>query len=141
MNFYLEQCLNNVLTMYRNTGLSVHVYLNKMVIKLTCCWAAVRNEKTFFKVWSGTNGLCSANRILLSTYPLAVLQIRIYIISLDPDPYQKLGWILNPDLYQIIRIRIQQKPLKTENKSQLGREIYLFVTNLNDYFCFKVIVK
>ena len=70
-----------------------------------------------------------------------MLQIRIYIIYLDPDPYQKLGWILNPDLYQIIRIRIQQKLLKTENKSQLGREIYLFVTNLNDYFCFKVIVK
>ena len=31
------------------------------------------------------------------------------IISLDPDPYQKLGWIRNTELW------IQQKPLKTEN--------------------------
>ena len=45
----------------------------------------------------------------------------------DPDPQNlykfpgsgsvsKFGWIRNPDPYQMIRIRIQQKPLKTENK-------------------------
>ena len=51
----------------------------------------------------------------------AVLQIRIlicriHIISLDLDPYQKLGWIRNLDLdpYQIIQI--QQTPLNIENK-------------------------
>ena len=40
----------------------------------------------------------------------------------DPDPWNpynfsgsvsKNGWIRNPDPYQIIRIRIQLKPLKT----------------------------
>ena len=30
----------------------------------------------------------------------------------DPDPYQKLGWIRNPDSYQMIRTRIQQKPIE-----------------------------
>ena len=32
-----------------------------------------------------------------------------------PDPYKKNGWIRNPDPYQMIRNRIQLKPLKTEN--------------------------
>ena len=56
----------------------------------------------------------------------------------DPDPpdsynfpgsaviqhsYQKSGWIRIPDPYQIIRLRIQLKPLKSENKSHLRREI------------------
>ena len=54
----------------------------------------------------------------------AVLRIRIRIISLDPDPCQKLGGSgPDPCPYQILRTRIQQKPLKTENKSQLRTKI------------------
>ena len=41
---------------------------------------------------------------------------RLPSIFLAPDPYQNLGWIRNPDPYQIKWIQIQQKPLKTENK-------------------------
>ena len=42
------------------------------------------------------------------TYWPTVWRIRrIRIISLDPDPYQKLSWIRNPVQYQMIRIRIR----------------------------------
>ena len=50
---------------------------------------------------------------------------RLPCIFLAPDPYQNLGWIRNPDPYQIIWIQIQQKPLKTENK--------FFKPNLQEY--------
>ena len=50
----------------------------------------------------------------------------------DPDPpdsnnFPGPGYVskvgLNPDPYQMIRIQIQQKSLKTQNKSQLRRKI------------------
>ena len=46
-----------------------------------------------------------------------VLWIRIRKIRIiSPNRDQMLGWIRNPDPYQIIRIWIQQITLKTENK-------------------------
>ena len=48
----------------------------------------------------------------LAVLLIRILWIRIKPFDLDPDPNQKLGWI-------------HQKPLKTENKSQLRTEIFI----------------